>query len=83
MSLYRDVDINPPPTDIPIKGFSKEEQLALALKASMDAIPIEQAARVASCIYDRAPDISSVFSFLFEIFSLLLIGYYYLMFIFS
>lgn len=40
-------------TDIPLASLSKDEQLALAVKASADMIPEERAARVASFIYYR------------------------------
>lgn len=43
-------DITLSPADIPLEGLSKDEHVALALKASMDAIREEQAARVASFI---------------------------------
>lgn len=46
------IDINLPPTNIPMEGLSEEEQMALALKASMDRIREEQATQIASFIYD-------------------------------
>lgn len=44
--------INLPATDIAVEGLIKEEQVALALKASVDTIQEEQVARVASLIYN-------------------------------
>lgn len=38
------VNINLPPADIPVEGLSEEEQVAFALKASMDTIREKQAA---------------------------------------
>lgn len=51
-----------------VEGLSKEEQLALALKASMDTAREEQAERVVSFIHDRAPGNLLVFFLCFPSF---------------
>lgn len=47
---------------MPAEGMGEEEQLAIALKASVDIALEEQPTRVASFIYDRAPGNLIVFS---------------------
>lgn len=43
------------PTDVLVEEMIEEEQLVLALKASMDTAPEERAALLANFIYDKAP----------------------------
>lgn len=52
--IFRDLDLTPPAISIHLARLSKEEQLALAVKASMETIREERAAWVTSFIHDRA-----------------------------
>lgn len=52
-SILGDLDLTHPTASILLAGLSEEEQLALAVNASMHPIRGERAARVASFIYDR------------------------------
>lgn len=66
--------------DVLVEGLGEEEQLAIALKASIDTALEEHAARVASFIYDRIPGSLPFRFFLFI--SLFFIGVVILMFSF-
>lgn len=52
--------------DVPMEGLDEEEQLAIALKASVDTALEEEAARVGSFIYNRAPSYPFLFFFIFS-----------------
>lgn len=51
--MPEDIGYALPATDVPPANLSEEEQLALALRASINTVREEQATRVASFIFDR------------------------------
>lgn len=54
-SVLRDDDYILQSSDVPVRELTEEEQLAQALKASIDIALEEQAARVASFLFNRGP----------------------------
>lgn len=58
-------DIVPLSVNVPMKGLDEEEQVAMALKASMNRAREEQTVRLTSFIYNRAPDIFIILFFFF------------------
>lgn len=50
---------------MPVEGLNEEEQLVLAIKASVETALEEQVARMARFIYDRALGSLPIYIFLF------------------